>query len=142
MVDTTVIATRLKKLDEYQRPLRQLQKVSPEEYLADDNLQTIVERKMQLSIQVCIDIANYVIAALGLRAPDELENVFEILGQEGVLSTDLGQRMVGMVQFRNILVHDYLDINPRIVHDNLTQGLADFDQFSQEIIARFLPQSP
>ena len=142
MVDTTVIATRLKKLDEYQRPLRQLQKVSLEEYLADDNLQTIVERKMQLSIQVCIDIANYVIAALGLRAPDELENVFEILGQEGVLSTDLGQRMVGMVQFRNILVHDYLDINPRIVHDNLTQGLADFDQFSQEIIARFLPQSP
>ena len=41
----------------------------------------IVERCLQLSIQVCIDIANYLIARLGLRAPDSQENVFAVLGR-------------------------------------------------------------
>lgn len=43
------------------------------------------------------------------------------------------------MRFRNILVHDYLEIDSTIVHHNLTGDLEDFDQFSQEIIARFFP---
>ena len=102
----------------------------------------IVERRLQLSIQVCIDIANYLIAHLGLKVPDEQENVFAVLGQEGIISPDLAQRMVGMVRFRNILVHDYLEIDSSIVHSHLTQRLADFDQFSREIIAQFVALEP
>jgi hypothetical protein len=42
-VDTTVIAMRLKKLDGYLRGLRQMQTVSLNEYLDEDNIQTIIE---------------------------------------------------------------------------------------------------
>ena len=55
-MDTTVIAMRLQKLDSYLRSLRQMRAVSLEEYLGDDNIQTIVERKLQLAIQACMDI--------------------------------------------------------------------------------------
>jgi uncharacterized protein YutE (UPF0331/DUF86 family) len=137
-VDTTAIAMRLHKLDSYLRTLRQMQAVPLDEYLADDNIQTIVERKLQLAIQACMDIASYLIGQLGLTAPDEPHNVFAVLGQEDVISRGLAKRMVGMVRFRNILVHDYLEIDSAIVHHNLTEELEDFDQFSQEIIARFL----
>jgi uncharacterized protein YutE (UPF0331/DUF86 family) len=129
---------RLKKLDNYLRTLRQMQAVPLDEYLADDNIQTIVERKLQLAIQACMDIASYLIGQLGLTAPDEPHNVFAVLGAEGIVSSGLAGRMVGMVRFRNILVHDYLEIDPVVVHHNLTGELDDFDQFSQEIIARFL----
>jgi uncharacterized protein YutE (UPF0331/DUF86 family) len=44
--------------------------------------------------------------------------------------------MVSMVRFRNILVHNDLDIDSTIVHHNLTGELEDFNQ---EIVARFLP---
>jgi uncharacterized protein YutE (UPF0331/DUF86 family) len=137
-VDTTVIATRLKKLDSYLRALRQMQAVSLDEYLDDDNIQAIVERKLQLAIQACMDIGSYLIGQLGLTAPDEPENVFAVLGREGIIDRELAQHMVGMVRFRNILVHDYLEIDPDIVYHNLTTELEDFDRFSQEIIARFL----
>ena len=137
-MDTTAIATRLHKLDSYQRTLRQMQAVPLDEYLSDDNIQTIVERKLQLAIQACMDIASYLIGQLGLTAPEEPHNVFAVLGQEGVINRELAGRMVGMVRFRNILVHDYLEIDSEIVHRNLTEELEDFDQFSQEIIARFL----
>ena len=97
----------------------------------------IVERRLQLSIQVCIDIANYLIACLGLRAPDSQENVFAVLGAEGIIPPDLAQRVVGMVRFRNILVHNYLDVDSRLVHRHLSQRLSDFDQFSRELIEQF-----
>ena len=138
-MDTVVIATRLRKLNDYLRSLRQMQAVSLDEYLDDDNIQTIVERKLQLAIQVCMDIGSYLIGQLGLTAPDEPENVFVVLGREGIINRDLARRMVGMVRFRNILVHDYLEIDSHIVYHNLAGELDDFDQFSQEIIARFLP---
>lgn len=138
-MDTTVIAMRLRKLDDYLRTLRQMQAISLNEYLNDDNIQTIVERKLQLAIQVCMDIGSYLVGQLGLTVPDEPENVFAVLGREGVISSSLAQRMVGMVRFRNILVHDYLEIDDHIVYLNLTEELSDFDQFSQEIIARFAP---
>lgn len=115
-----------------------MQAVPLDEYLSDDNIQTIVERKLQLAIQACMDIASYLIGQLGMAAPDEPHNVFAVLGQEGVIGHGLAGRMVGMVRFRNILVHDYLAIDSTIVHDNLTGELEDFDQFSQEIILRFL----
>ena len=141
-MDTMVIATRLRKLNDYLRSLRQMQAVSMDEYLDDDNIQTIVERKLQLAIQVCMDIGSYLIGQLGLTAPDEPENVFVVLGREGIINRDLARRMVGMVRFRNILVHDYLEIDSHIVYHNLAGELDDFDQFSQEIIARFLPAGP
>jgi uncharacterized protein YutE (UPF0331/DUF86 family) len=141
-MDTTAIAMRLKKLDDYLRALRQMQAVSLDEYLDDDNIQTIVERKLQLAIQVCMDIGSYLIGQLGLTAPDEPENVFAVLGREAVISRDLARRMVGMVRFRNILVHDYLEIDSQIVYRNLAQELGDFEQFGQEIIAHFPPAGP
>ena len=85
-----------------------------------------------------MDIASYLIGQLGLTAPDEPHNVFAVLGQEGAISRGLAGRMVGMVRFRCILVYDYLEIDSTIVHHNLAEELEDFDQFSQEIIARFL----
>jgi len=130
---------RLRKLDGYLLSLRQVQTVPLEEFLDDDGIQTYVERKLQLAIQVCMDIGNYLIGQLGLAVPDEAENVFAVLGREDVIEPDLARRMVGMVRFRNILVHDYLDIDSQIVYHNLTDELGDFDRFAQTILDRFLP---
>ena len=85
-----------------------------------------------------MDVANYLIGQLGLAAPDAPENVFALLGREGVIDAGLAQRMAGMVRFRNILVHDYIEIDPGAVYQNLTAELDDFDQFAREIAGRFL----
>lgn len=129
-----MIKARLKKLDEYQRSLARFESISLEEYQKSDDIQTIVERKLQLSIQACIDIANYIIARKRLRVPDEEGNIFLVLAEEDIISRTLAERMKGMVNFRNILVHEYLEIDNEIVHRNLTQNLSDFNEFAQNII--------
>ncbi len=68
-MEPEVIATRLLKLEDYVRHLRQLHQAPLDEYIEDENLQAIVERRLQLAIQVCMDIASYLIAQLSLSAP-------------------------------------------------------------------------
>lgn len=129
-----MIKARLKKLDGYQKSLLRFKDIKLDKYLQDDDIQTIVERKLQLSIQTCIDITNYIIARGRLNIPDEEENIFIVLAQEGIIDHDLGQRMRGMVNFRNILIHEYLEIDNELVHRHLTRNLTDFDQFAKAII--------
>jgi len=137
VADIEVIATRLQRLDVYLQRLRQLTNIPLDEYLQNEDIQAVVERRLQLAIQVCIDLANYLIAHHGLRVPDAQDNVFIILGEEKVIPSDPARRMAGMVRFHNILVHDYLEIDSAIVHKLLTTRLGDFDEFGQAMLRLF-----
>jgi uncharacterized protein YutE (UPF0331/DUF86 family) len=48
-----------------------------------------------------------------------------ILAESGYIDDALKNRWIRMIGFRKILVHDYLDIDRKIVHETLQTGLAD-----------------
>ncbi|MGH3685760.1 MAG: DUF86 domain-containing protein [Pseudonocardiaceae bacterium] len=50
------------------------------------------------------------------------------MGAHGVLSVDLADRLRRAVEFRNVLVHDYVDVDDGIVLERLA-NLADLDDF-------------
>lgn len=140
MLDKRVVMARLARLDEYASRLRRFENISLEEYLGDYDIQAIVERNLQLAIQVCMDIANYIIARKKLAFPADQENIFTLLGREGIIPRDLANRIKGMVNFRNILVHDYTEIDPKKVHGMLIRGLKDFNDFASAAI-KFLEKN-
>ena len=134
MLDKNVVLARLARLDEYISRLKRFENISLKEYLNDYDLQAIVERNLQLAIQVCIDIANYIVARKKLAFPVEQENIFLILGREEIIPQKLAARIKGMVNFRNILVHDYMDIDSQKVYKILKQGLKDFSEFAKAAV--------
>lgn len=140
MLDKGVIMARLARLDEYSFRLKRFESISIEEYLGDYDVQAIVERNLQLAVQVCMDIANYIIARKKLSFPADQENIFMLLGREGVITRDLANRIKGMVNFRNILVHDYIEIDSKKVHGMLKQGLKDFNDFATAAV-KFLEKN-
>ncbi len=91
--------------------------------------QRIVERTLQLAIEVCADVAAHVIADRALRAPSTYAEAFEILGEAGLLERDLRDVLVRMARFRNLLVHEYARIDPDLVVRVLRENLADFERF-------------
>ncbi len=50
--------------------------------------------------------------------------------EEGIISLDLAETMQKIAGFRNILVHDYLEIDQQIVYATLNK-LQDFREFAQ-----------
>ncbi len=134
-MDARVIQARLKKLDECYKSLERFRLLPLEDYLKSEDTQAIVERKLQIAIQTCMDIANYLIAHRNLKIPDDEGNIFAALAEAGIISKELAHRMRGMVNFRNILVHEYLEIDHEIVHRTLTQRLDDCDDFAQAIVS-------
>lgn len=133
-LDREVVDRRLLRLESVMRRLERDAQVAIEQYLEDEDLQARVERRLQLASQICLDIANYLIVRGDLEVPEEEENVFLVLAKSGVLPSELGKRLQGLTRFRNILVHDYLAVDNRIVHRNLRDGLPDLRDFARAVV--------
>ncbi len=133
MVDADMIERRLLRLEHTLRKLGSAAQNTREAYLQDETVQDGVERNLQVAIQVCIDIASHLVASLGLRGPESYADLFSILREENLLSPGLSRTMQRMVGFRNILVHDYMDINAELVYGHL-KSLDHFRQYAREIL--------
>lgn len=133
-LDKEVLLKRIKKLDEELTELRKQFNINFKEYLNNKDVQAIVERRLQLCVQTTIDIANYIITRKRLEIPEEEENIFIILHKNKIISKNLAIKIKPWLRFRNILVHNYFNINPKIVYHNFKNNLKDFTKFAQEII--------
>jgi uncharacterized protein YutE (UPF0331/DUF86 family) len=137
VVDRELVQRRLERLDEYLDILRKLQRYSREEFVADPERYGSAERFLQLSIEVLSDLGNHVIADEGLGTVKVTADIPRLLHDAGMLDADMADCWARMIGFRNVLVHEYLDINRSIVHENLAQRLEDFQQLKR-MFARLL----
>ncbi len=97
---------------------------------------SIYELNLQRAIQACIDLANVVLAKEGLGLPNSYRQAFELLKKFQVIPSKLNGKLIAMVGFRNISVHDYEEIKPEIVHGIVKDHLKDFEEFYSIIFQR------
>lgn len=96
----------------------------------DEDFQiSIYELNLQRAIQACIDLANIMISKEGLGLPNTYRQSFEILQKHQIIDGALASKLISMVGFRNISVHDYGQIKPEIVRSIVVNHLVDFEVF-------------
>ncbi len=132
VVDKEKIEQRLMKLEQAVRKLREIAEQSWEEYNSSEALRDRAERNLQVAAQACIDIANHIIADKGFRTPQGYADSFNVLLEEGIIPDALSDKMKMVAGFRNILVHDYLEIDNKIVYLSL-KHLNDFREFAKHV---------
>ena len=91
------------------------------------------ERYLQLAIQCVLDIGNHILADRKLREPEEYRDIVKTLGDHSLISPDLTERLIPLVGLRNILVHDYLDIDRPRLYDALQAELEDLEEFAKQV---------
>jgi uncharacterized protein YutE (UPF0331/DUF86 family) len=119
LVDRVAVEARLARLDRELSMIEQVRGAGRGRFLADDGLQHQAERALQLAIQICIDVGAHLVAARGLRAPDEYRDVFERLSREDTLDAALAARLEEAVGQRNLLVHGYVDVDAAVIWEKL-----------------------
>jgi uncharacterized protein YutE (UPF0331/DUF86 family) len=80
------------------------------------------------AIEGCVDVAQHLAASESWGAPATNAAAVRLLGRHGVLDPDLADRLGRAVGFRNVLVHDYVEVDDTIVLDRLADH-ADLDAF-------------
>lgn len=101
--------------------------------LNDDWDQWALERGLQLAAQALFDVGNHVLAGAFSARPKEYANVPPELARRSVISDELAARLAGLAGFRNLLVHDYAEVDPVRVRDLLRTRLDDFADFADAI---------
>ncbi|MGD9030631.1 MAG: DUF86 domain-containing protein [Anaerolineae bacterium] len=137
MARAEVIRRRLQKLDEYLAILRGLQCYGLASFLEDPEHYGSAERFLQLAIETLNDMGSHMIAELSLGTVESYRDIPFILAEHGYVEDAMREKWIRMIGFRNILVHDYLDLDREIVYQVLQHDLEDIERL-RRAFAQFL----
>ena len=129
MFDQRILMERLDYLNQRLRSLKRRARVKKEEFIADEDKVEAALYGLQTSIEAITDIGNHLIAALSLRRPESRADIPLVLRDADVLDKELAQRLHEAVNFRNLIVHAYLGVNPEQVYEILQKDLGDIEAF-------------
>lgn len=127
------IISKLQKLDEYVKYLKETQKINKNKFIEDYHFFGLAERYLQLSIEILLDVGKLLIIIRELKRPEENQEIFSALRDEKIISEKLAKNLIGIANFRNILVHDYEKIDREIVYEKLQNNIDDFELFKKEV---------
>jgi len=86
------------------------------------------------SIQIIIDLSCHITVKKNLGNPGKYSDCIELLGKNNYISKELKDKLLKMIGLRNILVHEYIEIDLDKLY-NLLDNIDDFKQFVEEIIS-------
>ena len=104
MVDRDLVLRKLSDLARYIDQVSEYRHISAEEYREDWKSQRIIERTLQVAIEACVDVASHVIADRGLPVPATYAEVFDVLGQAGLIDPELRVAMVSETGCGSVMI--------------------------------------
>lgn len=134
MVDKNLILRKLSELEEYQTQIEEYKKITVKEYRNDWKIQRIIERTLQLMIEICVDISHHIISDRKYRVPTGYSDTFLVLFEQGLVDEKLFITLQQMAKFRNILVHNYEKVDPEIIVSLVKNNLNDFSLYRDAIL--------
>lgn len=94
-------------------------------------MRSMSERALQVMVEIVIDVAERIIALENAGPIASSAEAIERLVKLNVLKS--AQPYNDMVKFRNLIVHQYEEIDPAIIYDIVKNKLDNFRQFRDEI---------
>lgn len=134
MIAAERVRAKLTLLERYRRRLERLAALPPEEYLTEHDLEG--RYAVQVAAQICIDVANHVIASEGWEPATDFRESFTRLEENEVVSSQLAERLRALAGLRNLLVHLYGDVDDALIHGYLPEAVDDLSRFARLIAER------
>lgn len=127
------ILEKLEHLKKYLAFLEEEKDITVQEYITDHKRKAVIDHYLQQAIECCIDIAECLISDQRLPPAESARQAIEILGENQIIPTKLSKKIGEAASFRNILVHDYVRIDPEKIINGLKNDLGNFYEFIKKI---------
>ncbi len=132
-MDKDVINRKLESLRHWIARITSKRPMTAEALRSNDDLQDIIAVNLERAVQTCVDIAAHVISETEVPPPSTMAEGFARLAELKVIAPQLAERMQKAVALRNILVHNYTDIDWGIILAVILHDLQGFVQFAHTI---------
>lgn len=137
MVSTDKIIQKFIQLDEYLSLIKSIAKTDHTDFLKDKIIVGSAKYYLQISIEVCLDVANHIISSERYRPPKDYADSFKVIEEEGIITAELGTKLRQMAKFRNRLVHLYGDVDDSYVYQFIQQDIKDLEKLKSAIIKKY-----
>ena len=136
MIDKNLILAKAGRVDDHLKRIREKRSVTIDEFLRDLDRQESVLFNLQMAIQNCIDIAAHIISDEELGVAGSTNEMFYILQENGYLSPELTEKMVAAVGFRNLIVHEYGNVDLKRVFEIALKDIKDLTDYLRAVLKK------
>ena len=127
--DSDILATKAESVTRCLERIEAHLPASVAELESDYDAQDIISLNLQRAVQLCVDMASYIVAEKGWGSPATMAESFQALAEHKLIEADLADRLKRAVGFRNVSVHEYDRIDWVLVYEVITTRLDDFRSF-------------
>lgn len=138
MVNPSVITRRIEQIEKHLERICPFASLSQEAFLKDNVAQDIVEYNLFQMVNHLIDIFQHTVVDEEYGYPETAYEAAQILFERGILPKEDLETFKQMVGFRNVVGHDYMNVDKKIVYHILTHGEKDVRALITRIVSKFL----
>ena len=132
-MDKEVLQTKLEALIRCVHRIKSQNISTLEELESNLDKQEIIILNLQRAVQICVDIGNHILLDYKTPTPNTMSETFKYLAENKIIPQDNATELSHAVGFRNIAVHQYENINCKIVFAIVQSHLDDFKTFAEAI---------
>ena len=134
MVDRELISKKVNLIRYHLERIFLKSNISLDEFLNDVDTKDIVCHNLFILLQNIIDICSHIISDEGLEEPTFYSDMADILAKEKVIREDLKQPLKNMIGLRNIIAHQYGDIDFNIIYKIVKEDIKDVYKLLEDVI--------
>jgi len=128
-LNLNLIKDRFREIETSLARLAAFQKMTLDEFLADQDTLDLACYKLLVAIEAALQICYHITAKRLGKVPEEYAECFAILGQAEIIDDRLSRDLQQMARFRNLLIHVYWKIDYERLYDILQNHLQDLKSF-------------
>ena len=133
-LDRTLILNHLTKIEAAVAVLEKHRMVTARDLERSVELRWTLERGLQVVIQNILDVSAHILASQFKNDWDDYRSLIEKLGVHDVIPVSFAEQLKGIAGFRNVLVHEYMQVDLEIVEKALRTRLNTFREFARYIM--------
>lgn len=117
------IEDKINEIEKYLLELEEMKPTNLEEYKRDIKTKAACERYIEKIIEALVDLSFLIIKDKSLKSPENDTEAFIILSDSNIISNELSDKMQNAKGMRNILAHEYGEVDDEIVFHSLEEEI-------------------
>ena len=125
-MNSEVIHRKKELLVKYLGDLKKYENCTFDEFMKDHYT---IERLIELLVAVSSDIIFHLLSKNGEDMPTTYRTAFLRAGEVSLIDKNLAESLAQAAGMRNILIHDYGEIDYKIVYQSIKEAIRDYSLF-------------